>query len=120
MNYILLKKQGPIFIITKSPNHNPNIKAPITDEIQPLENYENNTVVFDEMLLSKQESNIDLFFTQGRHQKIDMYYISQSYFQTTKNNIRKVSNIKNLFEQPLRDIILFFHDEAGLDMNLAG
>ena len=32
------------------------------DEIQQSENYENSTVVFDDMLLSKQESNIDLFF----------------------------------------------------------
>ena len=30
----------------------------ISDKIQPLNDYENNTVVFDNMLLSKQESNI--------------------------------------------------------------
>ena len=63
MNYILLQKQEPIFIITKSLYQYPNIKAQTSDEIQPLENYENSTVVFDDMLLSKQQSNIDLFFT---------------------------------------------------------
>ena len=84
MNYVLLKKQGPIFIITKSPNLNPNIKAQITDEIEQLENYENNTVVFDKMMLSKQESNIDLFFTPGRHQNIDKNYIPRICFQTPK------------------------------------
>ena len=51
----------------KSLNQYPNIKAQASDEIQALENYENSTVVFDDMLLSKQESNIDLFFTGGRH-----------------------------------------------------
>ena len=70
------------------------------------------------MLLSKQESNIDLFFTGGRHNNIDIYYISQSFFNLPKNTIRNNSNIIILFKQTLRDIILLFHDIAGLDMNL--
>ena len=35
-----------------------------------------------------------------------------------KNTIRNNSNIIILFKQTLRDIILLFHDIAGLDMNL--
>ena len=73
LNHILLQKQEPIFIITKSLNQYPNIKAQTSDENQPLKQYENSTVVFDDMLLSKQESNIDLLFTRGRHQNIDIY-----------------------------------------------
>ena len=118
MNHILFQKQEPIFIITKSLNQYPNIKAQISDEIEPLEHYENSTVVFDDKLLSKQESNIDLFFTRGRHNNIDIYYISQSYFHLPKNTIRNNSNIIILFKQTLRYIILLFHDIAGLDMNL--
>ena len=78
MNKFLLQKQEPIFINTQSLNQYPNIKIQTPDEIQPLANYENSTVVFDDMLLSKQESNIDLFFTRGRHNNIDIYYICQS------------------------------------------
>ena len=52
-------------IIKKSLNQYPNIEARTSDEIQPLENYENSTVVFDDMLLSKQESNNGLFFNIG-------------------------------------------------------
>ena len=74
--YILLRKQDPIFINTKPLNQYPNIKAQISDEIQQLEKIENNAVVFDDILLSKQASNIDVFSTRGRHQKIDIYYIS--------------------------------------------
>ena len=70
------------------------------------------------MLLSKQGSNIDLFFTRGRHQNIDIYYISQSYFHLPKNTIRNNSNIKILFEQTLGDYILKFHDKAGLLLNV--
>ena len=64
MNQILLPKQEPIFIITKSLNQYPEMKAQISDEIEPLEQYENSTVVFDDKLLSKQESNIDLFLLE--------------------------------------------------------
>ena len=64
MNHILFQKQEPIFIITKSLNQYAKIKAQTSDEIQPLEHYENSTVAFDCMLLSKQESNIDLFLLE--------------------------------------------------------
>ena len=78
MNQIQLLKQGPFLMITKSLNQYTNIKAQTSDEIQPSTEHETSTVVFDDKLLSKQESNIDLFFTRGRHIKIDVYCISQS------------------------------------------
>ena len=118
MNHILRQKLEPIFIITKSLNQYSNIKAQTSDEIQTIEKYENSIVVFDNMLPSKQESKIDLFFTRGRHQNIDIYYISESYFHLPKFTIRFNSNIIFLFKQTLRFIILLFHDIAGLDMNL--
>ena len=59
-----------------------------------------------------------MFFTRGRHNNIDFYDISQSYFHLPKNTIRNISNISILFKQTLRDIILLFHDIAGLDMSL--
>ena len=70
------------------------------------------------MLLSKQESNFDPFFTRGRHNKTDIYYISQSFFHLAKNTIRNNSSIFILFKQTLRDIILLFNDIAGLDKKL--
>ena len=87
----LVQKQEPFFIIAKSANQYPNNKAQTSDEIQPLEIYGNSTVVFDDMLLSKQKSNMDPFFTRGRHNNIDIYYISQSHFHLQKNTIRNNS-----------------------------
>ena len=84
MNPNLHQKQEPIFLITKSLNQYLNIKAQTLDEIQPLNENENSVVGFGDMLLSKQESNIDLFFTRGRHNNFDIYYISQSYFHLPK------------------------------------
>ena len=116
--YFLLQKQEPIFTNTKSLNQHPNAKAQTSDEMQPLENYENISVVFDDALLSKQASNIDLFYNRGRHQIIDVYYTSPIYFIRLKNKIRIKSNTNISFNQTLWDIILPFHDIAGLDMNL--
>ena len=118
MTYILFWKQEPIFIITESSNQYTSIKAQTSDEIQPLNECENSTVVFDDILLTKQDNNIDLFFARGRHKNIDIYYISQSYFHLPKNTVRKNSNIFIYFQQTLRDTILHFHDIAGLDMKL--
>ena len=47
MNHIPFQKQEPIFIITKSLNHYPNITAQTPDEYHPLKRYKNSTVVFD-------------------------------------------------------------------------
>ena len=118
MNHILLQKQEPIFVVTKSLNQYPNTNTQASDENQPLQDYENSAVVFDVMLPSKQESHIDLSSTRGRHNNIDIYYMSQSYFHLPKNTIRNISEINILFKQTLRDIILFFHVIAGLNMNL--
>ena len=76
MNCFLLQKQEPVFIITKTINQYPNIRAQTSDEFQPLENYENSTVVLDDRLPSIKESNTDLFFTLGQHSNIDIYYTS--------------------------------------------
>ena len=64
MNHIFLQKREPIFIITKSLNQYPKTKAQTSDQIKPLDQFENSTVVFDDLLLSKRESNIDLFSTE--------------------------------------------------------
>ena len=119
MNNLLLQKQEPNFLIAKSLNYYLKIKeAQTSDEIQPLEIYEKSTVVFDDMLLSKQESNIDLFFTRGPRNKIDKNYISQSYFYLPKKTNRNISNKLILFKVTLRNVLLLFHYITGLDMNL--
>ena len=59
-----------------------------------------------------------MFFKRGHHNKSDIYYISQSLFYLPKNTFRNDSSTIVLFEKTLRDVILLFHDIAGLDMIL--
>ena len=77
----VLEKIGnkrPIHIITRSPNQYPNYKT--NNEIKPINKYKGSVVFFDDMLGAKNSSQIDEFFNRGRHEDLDVYYISQSYF----------------------------------------
>ena len=73
---------------------------------------------WDDMLLPKQESTIDRFFTRGEQNNIDINFISQSYFHLQKNPFRNSSNINILYKQTLWDILILLPDIAGLDMNV--
>ena len=77
-----------IYIITKSPpeqytNSKNKIKE-ISDEIKPLNEYENGIIVFDDILGSSNSRFIHQFFIRGRHNTLDIYYLSQSYFDLPK------------------------------------
>ena len=68
------------------------------------------------MLGAKISSQIDEFFTRGRHEDLDVYYISQSYFALPRQNIRNNSDRLILFEQTLRDVQSMYHDNGAFDM----
>ena len=110
-----------IYIITKSPPEqytNSKIKIKeISDEIKPLNDYENGIIVFDDVLGSSNSRFIDQFFIRGRHNNLDIYYLSQSYFDLPKRTIRNNSNKIILFNQTLKDIEHIYRDVAGYDMD---
>ena len=124
--YLMLKTlpripDQDIYIITKSPpeqytNSKYKIKE-TSDEIKPLNEYENGIIVFDDILGSSNNRFIDQFFIRGRHNKLDFYYLSQSYFDLPKRTIRSNSNKILLFNQTLKDIEHIYRDVAGYDMN---
>ena len=110
-----------IYIITKSlpkPYTNPKIQIKeISDEINPLNKYENGIIVFDHILGSSNSRFIDQFFIRGRHNNLDIYYLSQSFFDLPKRTIRNNSNEIVLFNQTLKDLEHIYRDAAGYDMN---
>ena len=76
MIFFLLQKQKPISIITKSLNQYSFIKAQSSDEIQPLEKYENCTVVFEDMLPSKSKAILICFLQED----VIILLIKTTYF----------------------------------------
>ena len=71
------------------------------------------------MLGSKEAKDIDAFFTRGRHQNLDIYYISQSWYELPKNTIRNNCSRIMLFPQTLKDITMIYNDISGLHMNFS-
>ena len=113
----VLEKIGnkrPIHIITRSPNQYLNYKT--STEIKPINKYKVSVVIFDDMLGAKNSSQIDEFFTRGRHEDLDVYYISQSYFALPRQSIRNNSDRLILFKQTLRDVQSMYNDIGAYDM----
>ena len=114
----VLEKIGnkrPIHIITRSPNQYPNYKT--SNEIKPINKYKGSVVIFDDMLAAKNRFHIDEFFTRGRHEDLDVYYTSQSYFALPRQSIRNNSDRLILFKQTLRDVQSMYYDIGAYDMN---
>ena len=114
----MLEKIGskrPIHIITRSPNQYPNYKT--STDIKPINKYKGSIVIFDDMLRAKNSSQIDEFFTRGRHEELDVYYISQSYFALPRQSIRNNIDRLILFKQTLRDVQSMYYDIGAYDMN---
>ena len=71
------------------------------------------------MLGSKEAKDIDASFTRGRHQNLDIYYISQSWYKIPKNTIRNICSRIMLFPQPLKNTTMIYNDISGLRMNFS-
>ena len=113
----VLEKIGnkrPTHIITRSPNQYPNYKT--STESKPVNKYKGSVVIFDDMLGAKNSSQIDEFFTRVRHEDLDVYYISQSYFALPRQSIRNNSDKLILFKQTLRDVQSMYYDIGAYDM----
>ena len=117
--YILkiLEKIGdkrPIHIITRSPNRYPNYKT--SNEIKPINKYKGSVAIFDDMLGARNSCQKNEFFTRGRHEDLDVYYISQSCFGIPRQSIRNNSDRLILFKQTLRDVQSMYYDIGAFDM----
>ena len=110
-----------IYIITKSPpeqSSNSKIKIKdISDEIKPPKEYEKATIVFDDVLGSSNSKYLDQFFIRGRHNNLDIYYLSQFYFDLPERTIRNNSDKIFLLNQTLKDIENIYRDVVGYDMS---
>ena len=68
------------------------------------------------MLGVRNGSQVDEFFTRGRLEDLDVYYISQSFFALPKQSIRNNSDRLILFKQTLRDVQRMYLDIGAFDM----
>ena len=107
-------KKRPILIITRSPNQYPNYKT--STEIKPINKYKRSVVIFDDMLGAQNSSQKNDFYTRGRHEDLEVYYISQSYFALPRQSIRNHFDRLILFKQTLKDVQSMYYDIGDYDM----
>ena len=84
-----------IHMITKSPpGQYSNSRSKIEEfnqEFKPLKENENAILVFDDFLSTSENKYIDQLFIRGRHINLDIYYLPQSYFDSSKRSIKNIS-----------------------------
>ena len=74
-----------------------------------------NLIVFDDIMLEKQ-NKCEAYYTRGRHNNVDCFYIAQNYFKLPRQTIRENSNLFILFPQDDTTLGHFYRDHCS-DIN---
>lgn len=81
------------------------------DEIKP-----NSLVIFDDVACETQ-INIKHFFSMGRHNQLDVFYICQTYSVIPKQLVRDNANFLIVFKQDDRNLQHIYKDHVNTDMS---
>jgi hypothetical protein len=73
-----------------------------------------NLLILDDIMLGPQ-NKIEQFFTRGRHNGIDIFYIAQSYFRLPRQTIRENANLFIFFRQCKKNLCHIFYDHCAAD-----
>ena len=76
-----------------------------------------NLLVMDDCLLERQ-NKAEAYYTRGRHNNCDSFYISQNYFRLPRQTIRENANFIILFPQDMKNLNHIFADHCSADMNI--
>ena len=78
---------------------------------------EKNLLILDDCFLGKQ-NKAEAYYTRGRHNNCDTFYIAQNYFRLPRHSIRENANIIILFPQDTKNLTHIHADHCGDDMPL--
>lgn len=82
-----------------------------------LNDREKNLLILDDCLLEKQ-SKAESYYTRGRHNNCDTFYISQNYFRLPRQTIRENTNFIMLFPQDAKNLNHIHADHCtDIDIN---
>ena len=101
---------------------NGNIKASFYEDSKQIPDpselnaREKNLLILDDCLLEKQ-NKAEAYYTSGRHNNCDTFYISQNYFRLPRQTIRENSNLIILFPQDQKNVSHIYSDHCSSDMD---
>ena len=111
---------GDIYIITKSSPEQFSISKiktkKIGGEIKPVNEHENAIKLVHEVPGTSNSKFIWQFLIGGRLNNLDIYYLSQYYFNSPKRKRRENSNKIFSFIRTLKDIESIYRDAGGYDI----
>lgn len=76
----------------------------------------NSIMVFDDVACGKQ-NNIKNYFSMGRHNNIDSFYMCQTYSFIPKQLVRDNANLLIIFKQDNKNLQHIYHDHVNTDMS---
>ena len=76
-----------------------------------------NLLILDDCFLGPQ-NKAEAYYTRGRQNNCDTFYISQSYFRLPRHSIRENSNFTILFSQDAKNLQHIYADHCEGDMSL--
>ena len=82
-----------------------------------LNDQEKNLLILDDCLLEKQTKS-EAYYTRGKHNNCDTFYISQNYFRLPRQTIRENANLIILFPQDSKNITHIHADHCAADMSI--
>lgn len=87
-----------------------NVDVPHPNNVQ-----ENSVIIFDDISAEKQ-NNVRNYFAMGRHKKIDIFYLSQTYTAIPKHLIRDNANFLIVFKMDELNLKHIYSDHVNSDM----
>lgn len=84
--------------------------------VRPSEAIPNSLFIFDDVSCDNQDV-IREYFSMGRHNAIDTFYLSQTYAKIPKHLIRNNANFLILFKQDDLNLKHIYKDHVGSDMS---
>ena len=73
-----------------------------------------NLPILDDVMLSPQ-NRVEAYFTRGRHNNVDVIYITQSYFRLPRQTIRENGNLFMFFPQDRKNLVHIYNDHCAGD-----
>lgn len=83
--------------------------------IKPEDAKPNSVFIFDDIACEKQD-NVRNYFSMGRHNKIDSFYLNQTYTRIPKHLIRDNANFIVIFKQDELNLRNLYNDHVNTDM----
>ncbi len=77
-----------------------------------------NLLILDDCFLGPQ-NKAEAYYTRGRHNNCDTFYISQSYFRLPRHTVRENSNFIILFPQDAKNLAHIYKDHCEGDMTMS-